>query len=154
MKPTEFIKSCDVWDYFKTEVLPYITDEKSTIEFKEYILPKIMNDSEIQNNTKSTPIDVKYVASFIQQFVLNADKNKYYIIHCQLKDKVVALDLSWDVGEWFLGACDFGIDDWWVEDGVFLYPATPLETVSNDTLTLEQMIGKVVMAGYTVTKNK
>jgi hypothetical protein len=132
--PLQFIDKQKQWGSFKELILPELTNKKSTIKLKEYILPEWMSDTEIQKETNSTPINVEYFASILQNFLLKADKSRFYVFHIQLKDKIVAFNVYWSGGEWFLVAYEFDIDGWWSRGDVFLFPATSnLDTKTLDT---------------------
>lgn len=146
MKPTQFIKRQHLLLCFKEKVLPYLTDEKSKIKLKEYILPKYMNDTSIKTTTNSTPIDVKYFASILHNHLKTANKNKYYIFHIKTPKKIVAVRVDWFADVWFVYAFDFDYGVLWDEGFVFLFPATDtldLDTRNSDPLVLETRIKKL-----------
>ena len=125
MKPLKFIKKLYLFSYFKEKVLPKLTDEVTDLELKEYVLPKLMNDTEIQKKYNSTPIDVKYFASILQKTL--KDENKFYIFHVKLKNNsVVAVGASWfaDGREWFLRAYGLDCDGLWNDGNCFFSPET------------------------------
>lgn len=131
MKPKQFIKKQYLTSSFKERVLPELTDDKSEIKLQECTLKERMNDTQLKEITKSTPINVKYFASIIQDFVKTADKSMYFILHIKTSKEVVAVPVGWSGDEWDFGADGFDYD-WWPGDLVFLFPATD----SLDSLTL------------------
>jgi len=132
MKPKQFIKKQYLTSSFKERVLPELTDDKSEIKLQECTLKERMNDTQLKEITKSTPINVKYFASIIQDFVKTADKSMYFILHIKTSKEVVAVPVSWYDDEWNFYAHDFDFSAWCSGAYVFLFPATD----SLDSLTL------------------
>lgn len=102
---------------------------------KEYVLPKNMNDTAIQQANISTPMEEDQFWVMLYLIVINPKlgkkilkyelrKDKVYIFHVKLASgKVVAVDVYWYGGEWRLDAVDFGRVAWWRGGCVFLFPA-------------------------------
>jgi hypothetical protein len=101
---------------------------------KEYILPKNMNDTEIQDGTKSTPMGEDQFWAMLYLLIIEPKlgkkilkyvlrKSKFYIFHVKLDSgKVIVLGLFWFSDEWFLDVADFDHVAWGYEDLVFLCP--------------------------------
>lgn len=157
-KPLEFIKSCYLWSAFKDRVLPHLKNGMSSALLSEYVLPKDMQDSEIQKQTKSNPIPVEIFASVLQNFCKTADKSKCYIFHVQTPKEVVAVRVLWSGDEWDLDALDFDDDNPWFLGDVFLFSATGTSETDNktleplDSLTLEKAVTIIKNAGYVIIK--
>lgn len=102
---------------------------------KDYVLPKNMNDTAIQNANNSTPMGEDAFWAMLYLLILKPKlgkkilkyelrKDKVYIFHVQLAGRVVAVDVDWDDGGWDLGANEFDYGRPWVDGDVFLCPAT------------------------------
>jgi hypothetical protein len=120
------------WDGFKNHLLNDAKDKvistgKAIKNLSEYVLPQNMNDTTIQQNTKSTPVEESIFWATLYVFLSEGKllKDKVYIMHVQ-KDsgEIVAFRMHWDDDEWDLNAYEFVTDDWWYRGGVFLFPAT------------------------------
>jgi hypothetical protein len=102
----------------------------------EYVLPENMNDTVIQKNAKSSPMSedqfllilyLLLIKPDLGKKILNyvLDKNKIYIFHVKLNSgTVVAVDVRWRGGEWYVRADDFDYDFPWGAGRVFLSLAT------------------------------
>jgi hypothetical protein len=103
---------------------------------KDYVLPKNMNDTAIQNEAGSTPMKEDQFWAMLYLLIIDPKlgkkilkyelrKDKVYIFHVKLASgKVVAVVLRWDDGVWNLFAHGFDIVHPWDEGRVFLYPVT------------------------------
>jgi len=103
---------------------------------KEYVLPKYMNDTSIQDATNSTPMEedafwalayLLFINPKLGKKILKYElrKYKYYIFHIKFNSgKVVTVFVRWNIGQWFFIADDFVVGRAWCESYVFLYPAT------------------------------
>lgn len=103
---------------------------------KEYVLPKNMNDTAIQNANSSTPMEENQFWAMLYLLIVNPKlgkkilkyelrKDKVYIFHVKLASgKVVAVSVHWSDDKWhfYAGVFDYGV--WWFEGNVFLFPAT------------------------------
>ncbi len=101
---------------------------------KEYVLPKNMNDMAIQKANGSAFVDedtfwvILYcliIKPELGKELLNYElrKDKVYIIHVRVGDRVVAFGVRWGDDEWCLGAYSFD-GAGWNEGSVFLSFAT------------------------------
>ena len=102
---------------------------------KEYVLPKNMNDTAIQNANSSVPMEEDQFWAMLYLFIINPKlgkkilkyelrKDKVYIFHVKLASgKVVAVYVFWHDDEWYVHANDFDYGDWWREGCVLLFPA-------------------------------
>ncbi len=97
-----------------------IPDVLPTLE--RYVLPSNMDDTTIQQNTKSKPMTwAQYsLAKYILLYGGQAVKGEVYIFHVQVGNEVLAFDLDWDDGEWY--SSDFSFDDGsdWFAGGLFV----------------------------------
>lgn len=102
---------------------------------KDYVLPKNMNDTAIQNANNSIPIGEDAFWAMLYLLIVNPKlgkkilkyelrKDKVYIFHVQLADRVVAVLVDWRDDEWVLSADVFDYVDPWDAGRVFLSPAT------------------------------
>jgi len=143
MKPLKFIKKLYLFSYFKEKVLPKLTDEVTDLELKEYVLPKLMNDTEIQKKYNSTPIDVKYFASILQKTLKN--ENKFCIFHVKLKDnRVVAVNAYWRADDrgWSLSASELDYVYRWYDGVCFFSPVTADSKTLKPSESLKPLILK------------
>ena len=156
MKPKEYIKNQYLYISFKEKIEPYLTNTEYKGEINSFVLGEPLNDIEIQNKFKPTPIPIETASSFIQKFLENADESKWYLTYIQTKNSVVAVRVYWDDGEWYLRADELGESNRWVAEHVFFTPATAdTETLRNsDTLNFEKALKIVKDAGYRVTRTK
>lgn len=99
---------------------------------KEYVLPKNMNDTAIQNAANSTPMEEDEFWAMLFLLIINPKlgkkvlkyevrKNKVYVFHLA-SNKVVAV--GWHGGRWNFLAYDFDSFSWCPGVIVFLSPAT------------------------------
>lgn len=105
-------------------------------KLSEYCLPQNMNDSSIQENTGNPGFMteeefflIMYLLIFqpdIAKQVLGYSlrKDKWYVFHVMVNGKKVAFNVYWDGGEWRLDAYGFDARGWWIQDDIFLFPAT------------------------------
>jgi len=103
---------------------------------KEYVLPKNMNDTAIQNANNSTPMKEDQFWAMLYLLIIDPKlgkkilkyelrKDKIYIFHVKLSSGiVVAVRVRWGGDEWGLDADDFDYGYPWCEGYVFLSPAT------------------------------
>ncbi len=102
---------------------------------KDYVLPKNMNDTSIQNANNSTPLGEDAFWAMMYLLIINPKlgkkilkyslkKDKVYICHVQLTGRVVAVYVVWGDDEWYFSALDFVSIDPWLEGSVFLRLAT------------------------------
>lgn len=103
---------------------------------EEYVLPKSMNDTAIQNVNASVPMEEDTFWAMLYLFIINPKlgkkilkcelrKDKWYICHVKLASgKVVAVSVCWDGDEWGCGASEFGCDYPWSGGDVFFSLAT------------------------------
>lgn len=112
------------------------TDKGKVIKLKKFILPELMTDTEIQQETNAKPIKVNDFIVTIDEFLKTASKDEWHIFHVDNGKGVVAVDVRWRAVEWRLRArgLDFGIP--WDDGHCFFSPAT-------DTLTLESRVEKL-----------
>ncbi len=161
MKPKQYIKNQYLYSSFKEKIEPYLTDTEYKGEINSFVLGEPLNDIEIQNKFKPTPIPIKTAGSFIQKFLENADKSKWYITYVQTKDRVVAVNVSCHGAEWRLSAYGLDESDCWGAEHVFFSPATAdTETLksktlgNSDPLNFEQALKIVKDAGCKVIRTK
>lgn len=121
-----------LWSPAQTKVVSINAFGKNNL--KEYVLPKNMDDTTIQNNASFTPMkeDQFWAMMYllivkpklgkkILKYVLR--KDKAYIFHVKLASgKVVAVGVYWDGGEWSFDAVDFDCVGLWNRGSVFLFP--------------------------------
>jgi hypothetical protein len=112
-----------------------ISISRAKQKLSDYVLSKNMNSTEIQNATKSTPIEenvfwlilyLLVIEPKLGKEVLNYElrEDKYYIFHVRWKSgKVDAVNVRWDFGGWNLVSREFVYDGEWFEGNVFLSPA-------------------------------
>lgn len=120
------------FDGFKNRLLndakeKVVSVGKAIKNFREYVLSQNMNDTAIQQNTKSVPVEENVFWATL--YVLLSEgkllKDKVYIMHVRKESgEIVAFRVGWGGDEWILRACEFGADDWWRQGNVFLFPAT------------------------------
>ena len=120
-----------LWEPAKEKVVQINAFGKNNL--KEYVLPKNMNDTAIQNATNSTPMGEDAFWAILYLLVINLKlgkkilkyelrKDKFYVFHVKLTSgKVVAVFVRWDDDEWDLNANDFDRITPWLEGDVFLY---------------------------------
>lgn len=129
-------------DSFKTWMVQPSAGKKVALDFaqcasmKEYVLPKNMQDTSIQDAAKSVPMDEQqfWLALYAliiepklgkQYFHYELSKSKYYIFHVKLDSgEIVAVDVYWDGDEWYCLANRFDDDFAWGRGSVFLDLAT------------------------------
>lgn len=122
-----------LWESSQQMVVSIDAVGKSVVE--DYVLPKNMNDTDIQNANSSTPLSIDAFWAMMYLLVVNPKlgkkilkysfkKDKVYICHVQLADRVVAVNVHWRGDEWFFGAFDFDDIFLWFEGFVFLHLAT------------------------------
>lgn len=151
--PTQFINSQYLWIGFKEKVLPFLTDTKYNGRVHTFVLPRIMSNSELQKETNSIPIPVKYFASAISNFLKTADKSKWYIGHINTGSQVVAFNVDWRDEEWNFRAYDFDDGDDWHGGRLFLSFATAdSETLSLDTSDSLTLPNDLIINGITYVK--
>lgn len=122
-------------DNFKKMVLPYTTNKTAKGTVREFVLPRNMSDSQIQKELSSTTIPVEILANFIEKNC--KDKSKWYIMHVQVLEEVVAMCGRWGGDEWNVYAFGWGEGGYWSTGGLYLSFATlENEHLSSDTLTL------------------
>jgi len=161
MKPKQYIKNQYLYSSFKEKIEPYLTDTEYKGEINSFVLGESLNDIEIQNKFKPTPIPIETAGSFIQKFLENADKSKWYITYVQTKDRVVAVRVAWLDGGWSLNARELDESYRWDAEDVFFSPATAdTETLksktlgNSDPLNFEQALKIVKDAGCKVIRTK
>jgi len=104
---------------------------------KEYVLPKNMNDTAIQNAVSLTPLmEEDQFWAVLYLLIINPKlgkkilkyelrKDKVYVFHVKLASgKVVAVSVGWSDDGWSLCASNLDSDDWWYGVNVFLFPAS------------------------------
>jgi hypothetical protein len=137
MTPLKHIEKFNKWNWFKEKIEPYITDQICKYEAKEFVLPRYMFDSEIKSETKSDPIPVEILASFIQKNC--TDKSKWYVMHVQTPSESVAAFVVWDVSGWYVDASGWAGFGGWFAGDVFLSFATARtpDTLKSDATCIE-----------------
>jgi len=100
---------------------------------KEYVLPKNMYDTAIQNANNSTPMSEDQFWAMLFLLIINPRlgkeilkyelrKDKVYIFHVKLSsDKVVAVSVDWGGGGWSCRASAFDYGGPWRGGYVFLF---------------------------------
>jgi len=110
-------------DTFLTEVFNPCKDMEIILPIlNEYVLPKNMSDSKIQENTssKSMSLEEYYLARYILLILGKADKSKVYIFHVQTGDSVIAHRLLLENNEWLSFACSFGFGRDYIGGSIFV----------------------------------
>jgi Mn-dependent DtxR family transcriptional regulator len=107
-------------DTFLTKVFNPYKDMEITLPevlpiLNEYVLPRNMSDSKIQENTSSKPMSLEeyYLARYILLISGKADKSKVYLFHVQVGNEVLALYLYWYGDSWNSHDWSFGRGDGW-----------------------------------------
>ncbi|MCX6752787.1 MAG: hypothetical protein NTW62_00355 [Candidatus Nomurabacteria bacterium] len=123
------------WMWAPAQSRTIVVDVFRGVTPKEYILPKNMNDTAIQNANTSVPMEEDTFWAMHYLLIINPKlgkkilkyelrKDKWYIFHVKLASgKVVAVHVRWGVDEWGCIADDFD-NNTWNEGNVFLSLAT------------------------------
>ncbi|MCX6755219.1 MAG: hypothetical protein NT068_01590 [Candidatus Nomurabacteria bacterium] len=123
------------WMWAPAQSRTIVVDVFRGVTPKEYILPKNMNDTAIQNANTSVPMEEDTFWAMHYLLIINPKlgkkilkyelrKDRYYICHVKLASgKVVAVNVYWDDDGWY---CYANVFDYytWNEGYVFLSLAT------------------------------
>lgn len=113
-----------------------ITVPTTLSKLTDYVLPKNMTDTEIQNMTKSIPMDEDTFWTVLYLLIIKPelgkellgyelDKSKYYIFHVTMADGTVrAVYVRWSGDEWDCYAYAFDYGSAWYQGCVFVRFAT------------------------------
>lgn len=113
-----------------------ITIPSNMPKLVDYTLPKNMNDTGIQNATKSTPMDEDTFWVVLYLLIIKPElgkellgyeltKSNYYIFHVKMSDGTVrAVNVGWDDVEWYCYASSFDRGYDWRQGLVFVRFAT------------------------------
>lgn len=123
-----------LWTPAQTKLV--IIDAFGKNNLKEYVLPKNMNDTAIQNANNSAPMSEHQFWAMLFLLIINSklgkkilkyelQKHKVYIFHVKLTSGIfIDVSVYWGRGEWSFDASYFDSGGSLERGYVFLFPAT------------------------------